>query len=129
MSDNSSSFPSQSTFKGSSIDTSILVLLFLLRYIRISFSIHLDAYVASLIFLSGSNVLIAFINPIVPIEIKSSTPTPVLSNFFAIYTTRRRLCSISIFLACSSFSVPSPRIAFLSSSVSNGAGRISDPPI
>jgi ABC-type lipoprotein export system ATPase subunit len=43
-----------------------------------------DAYVASLIFLSLSYELIALISPIVPIDIKSSTPTPVLSNFFAI---------------------------------------------
>ena len=65
-------------------DASAFILLFLLRYIRISFSIHLDAYVASLIFLSLSYELIALISPIVPIDIKSSTPTPVLSNFFAI---------------------------------------------
>ena len=84
MSDNRSSLPSQSTLSGSSIDTSAFILLFLLRYIRISFSIHLDAYVASLIFLSLSYELIALISPIVPIDIKSSTPTPVLSNFFAI---------------------------------------------
>ena len=43
-----------------------------------------EAYVASLIFFDGLNVLIALIRPMVPIEIKSSTPTPVLSNFFAI---------------------------------------------
>ena len=45
-----------------------------------------------------------FINPMVPIEMRSSTPTPVLSNFLAIYTTRRRLCSISMDLASSSYS-------------------------
>ena len=84
ISERSSSLPSQSTLRGSSIDTSILVLLFLRRYIRISFSIHLEAYVASLIFFVGLNVLIALISPIVPIEMRSSTPTPVLSNFFAI---------------------------------------------
>ena len=43
ISESSSSFPSQSTFSGSSMETSIFVLLFLLRYIRISFSIHRDA--------------------------------------------------------------------------------------
>ncbi len=95
ISDSKSSFPSQSTLRGSSIETSAFVLLFLLRYINISFSIHLEAYVASLIFFSGLYELIAFIRPIVPIEIKSSTPTPVLSNFFAMYTTSLRLCSIS----------------------------------
>ena len=40
--------------------------------------------VEDLIFLSLSYELIALISPIVPIDIKSSTPTPVLSNFFAI---------------------------------------------
>ena len=49
----------------------------------ISFSMQRDAYVASLIFFVLLNVLIPLIRPIVPIEIKSSTPTPVFSNFFA----------------------------------------------
>ena len=90
---------------------------------------HLDAYVASLIFFSGLNVLIALISPIVPMEIKSSTPTPVLSNFFAIYTTRRRLCSIRSFLA--SFASPFLRLLIVASYFSgeSAAGRISDPPI
>ena len=65
-----------------------------LIYISISFSIHLDAYVASLIFLSMLNVDTAFISPTVPIDISSSIFAPVFSNFFAMYTTRRRLCSI-----------------------------------
>ena len=43
ISDKSSSFPSQSTFKGSSMETSDFVLLFLLKYINISFSIQRDA--------------------------------------------------------------------------------------
>ena len=51
--------------------------------IRISFSMHLEAYVASLIFFPVLKVLIALISPIVPMDIRSSTPTPVLSNFFA----------------------------------------------
>ena len=66
------------------METSVFVLVVLLRYIKISFSIHLEAYVANFIFLSILNVLIAFIKPIVPIEIKSSTFMPVLSNFLAI---------------------------------------------
>jgi len=37
----SNSFPSLSLFSGSSIETSDLILLFLLKYIKISFSIHL----------------------------------------------------------------------------------------
>ena len=43
ISDNRSSFPSQSTFKGSSKDTSVLILLVLLIYMSISFSMHLEA--------------------------------------------------------------------------------------
>ena len=43
ISDNKSSFPSQSTFSGSSMETSIFILLFLRKYIRISFSMHRDA--------------------------------------------------------------------------------------
>ena len=42
-SDSSSSFPSQSTFKGSSIDTSLRTPPFLRMYIKISFSMHRDA--------------------------------------------------------------------------------------
>ena len=53
------------------------------RCIRISFSIHLEAYVANLMFLSGQNVLTDLIRPIVPIDTKSSILTPELSNFFA----------------------------------------------
>lgn len=49
---------------------------------------------ASFIFLDASKVFTAFMRPIVPMEIRSSTVTPVFSNFLAIYTTSRRLCSI-----------------------------------
>ena len=58
---------------------------------------------ASLMFLSLLKVLIALINPMVPMEIKSSTPTPVLSNFFAMYTTSLKLCSIRMDLASLSY--------------------------
>ena len=129
MSDSKSSFPSQSTFKGSSMETSIFVLLFRRRYIRISFSMHRDAYVASLIFFTGLKVLIALISPMVPIEIKSSTLTPVLSNFFAIYTTSRRLCSIRSDLASFSSGVPSFSRILASLWLSSGGGRMSLPPI
>ena len=44
------------------METSIFVLLFRLKYIKISFSIQREAYVASLIFFDGLNVLIALIN-------------------------------------------------------------------
>lgn len=54
------------------------------RYERIGFSMQREAYVASLIFLLGTKVLTALISPIVPMEIKSSMPIPVDSNFFAI---------------------------------------------
>ena len=57
---------------------------FLRRNIRISFSMHRDAYVASLMFFSGRNVLMALIRPIVPMEIRSSMLMPVFSNLRAI---------------------------------------------
>ena len=49
----------------------------------IEHNLRLVVYIASLIFLSGLKVLIALISPMVPMEIKSSTPTLVLSNFLA----------------------------------------------
>ena len=111
------------------METSSRVLLVLRRYIKISFSMHLDAYVASLIFFAGLNVLIALIKPMVPMEIKSSTPTLVLSNFFAMYTTRRRLCSIRRDLASFSPSVPKRASVSVSSAAESGAGSTSAPPI
>lgn len=53
---------------------------------------------ASFIFFSGLKVFTALISPMVPMEIKSSVLTPVFSNFLARNTTRRRLCSMSLFL-------------------------------
>ena len=111
------------------MEASNLVLLFLRKYINISFSIHREAYVASLMFLSGLKVLMDLINPIVPIDIRSSTPTPVLSNFLAMYTTNRKLCSIKIAFASSSYSVPKSLITCVSFSSSNGGGSTSEPPI
>ena len=128
ISDSKSSFPSQSTFNGSSIDTSIRIFEFLRRYINISFSIQRDAYVASFIFLSGLKVFIAFIRPIVPIEIKSSTYMPVFSNFRAIYTTRRRFLSINVALTDISPSA-SAFMSLASSSFVSGEGSVSLPPI
>ena len=52
---------------------------------------HLEAYVANLIFLLGQKVFTALIRPIVPIDIRSSTLEVVFSNFLAIYTTNLRL--------------------------------------
>src|SRR5699024_12550034 len=71
-SDNNNSLPSQSTFNGSSKEISVFNLLLRLRYIKISFSIHLEAYVANLIFFSVFKVLTPFIRPIAPMLIKSS---------------------------------------------------------
>ena len=124
ISDNNNSFPSQSLFNGSSIDTSPFVLLFFLKNIKISFSIHLDAYVASLIFLSELNVFTPFISPIVPIDIKSSIPIPVFSNFFAMYTTSLRFLSTKICLVSKLFSSDSCFISFSSSAGSNGGGNV-----
>ena len=99
MSESNSSFPSPSLLSGSSIDISPLILLLFLKNINISFSMHLEAYVANFIFLSALNVFTPFISPIVPIDIKSSIPIPVFSNFFAIYTTNRKFLSTNICLA------------------------------
>ena len=84
ISDSSNSLPSQSTLRGSSIDISFLYCVDFRKNISISFSMQRDAYVASFMFLSVLKVFTAFIRPIVPIEIRSSTPVPVDSNFFAI---------------------------------------------
>ncbi len=92
----SNSFPSQSTFSGSSIETSILVLLFLRRYIRISFSMHLEAYVASLIFFPVLKVLIALISPIVPMDIRSSPPNARIIKFFSLCKPPVSNCARSV---------------------------------
>ena len=80
-------------------------------------------------FLSGLKVLMDLIRPMVPMDIRSSTPTPVLSNFFAMYTTSRRLCSIRMAFASSSYSVPRSLMTLLSFSISRGGGSTSAPPI
>lgn len=54
---------------------------------------------ASLIFFSLLKVFTALISPMVPMEMRSSVSTPVFSNFLAMYTTSRKLCSMSLFLA------------------------------
>lgn len=93
-------------------------------YISISFSMQREAYVASLIFLSLLYVPTAFISPIVPIEIRSSIPTPLFSNFFAMYTTSLRLCSISVLRAAASGKAS---IASASSPGSSGGGSDAAP--
>lgn len=93
-SESRSSLPSQSTFSGSSSEISFFSCAVLRRYIRISFSMHREAYVASLILRSTLNVFTALMSPMVPMEMRSSTFTAGDSNFFAMYTTSRRLCVI-----------------------------------
>ena len=44
---------------------------------------HLEAYVASFMFLDGQKVFTALISPIVPIEMRSSMGIHEESNFFA----------------------------------------------
>ena len=128
ISESSNSFPSPSWFRGSSIDISPFILLLLLKYISISFSIHLEAYVASFIFFSVLKVFTPFINPIVPVEIKSSSPTPVFSNFLAIYTTSLKFLSTNV---CFTSSCPLSNFFKSSSSSSgvNGGGRLMLPPM
>ena len=79
---------------------------------------------ASFIPRSGQKVPTALMRPIVPIEIRSSIPTLVFSNFLAMYTTRRRLCSIRALFAPSSGSRES---SSLSSSGLSGGGSVSGP--
>ena len=81
MSINVISFPSLSVPMGSCKDTSFRVFFNERRCIRISFSIQRAAKVANFVPLFGEKDSIALINPIVPIEIKSSKSSPVLSNF------------------------------------------------
>ena len=57
---------------------------------------------ASLIFFSGEKVFTALIKPMVPMEMRSSRLMPVDSNFLAMYTTSRRLWTISCCRASSS---------------------------
>ncbi len=118
--------PSQSTFNGSSMDTSFLSWELFLRCMSISFSMQREAYVASFMFFSGLKVFTAFISPMVPMEIRSSTLAPGLSNFFAMYTTSRRLWVIRGSLAPgTSFFMSS--ITFCSCSFVRGGGRVSGP--
>ncbi len=63
------------------------------------FSIHLAAYVASLIFFVSSKLSIPLISPIVPMDIKSSISLSPILYFFAIYATNLRFLSIRQSLA------------------------------
>ena len=77
-------------------------------------------------FFSGRKVFTALIRPMVPMEIRSSVLAPGESNFRAIYTTSRRLCSISSFRASSSSSRAS---SSASRSFVSGGGSVSLPPM
>ena len=125
-SERSSSLPSQSVFRGSSNETSCRTRDIRRRYISISFSIQREAYVASFMFLSERKEFMALIRPIVPTDTRSSPSMPEPSNFLAMYTTRRRLCSTS---AAFAFSSPLSRreILSLSSSCEKGRGSASLP--
>lgn len=81
---------------------------------------------ASLMFRSIRKVFTALTRPMVPMEIKSSTLAPRLSNFFAMYTTKRRLWVIKGSRAPgTSFRMFSSTSA--SSSLVKGGGRVSGP--
>ena len=124
MSESNNSFPSPSLFNGSSIDISPFILLLFLKCIKISFSIHLEAYVANFIFFSLLNVFTPFIRPIVPIDIKSSIPIPVFSNFLAMYTTNLKFLSTKICLASKLLFSDNFFMYFSSSFGGNGGGNV-----
>lgn len=90
---------------------------------RIAFSMHLAAYVASLDPFRSSNVLTAFISPIVPTEIKSSKSLSARLYFLATWATSRILCSTSVFLAALSPARTSSRYCFSKAAVS-GFGNV-----
>ena len=61
------------------------VMIMCLIFVPVSYT-HLAVYKRQ-----GQKVLTALIRPMVPMEMRSSIPTLLDSNFLAIYTTRRRL--------------------------------------
>ena len=79
-------------------------------------------------FLSSLKVFTALIRPMVPMEIRSSTLTPALSNRRAMYTTSRRFRSMRMFRASwlpAAYSCKSRA----SSHGSSGGGKTSLPPM
>ena len=80
-----------------------------------------------MIFLLPSKVLTALISPMVPVEIRSSIPMPVFSNLRAIYTTKRRLCSISVPLALESPASMASTSARSSSGFNGGGSGTAEP--
>lgn len=83
---------------------------------------HLETYVESFTLLDGLKLLIPFINPIVPIEIKSSKSMLVEEYFLQTCATKRKFFSINIFLASSSPFFNNSKY-FCSSSLLNGSGK------
>ena len=79
-------------------------------------------------FLSGSKEFTALIRPIAPMEIRSSMLMPVFSNLRDMYTTSRRLRSISVARAPLSPAL-ARRISATSSSRERGGGSRSLPPM
>ena len=86
---------------------------------------HFDAYVANLTLLSDLYESMAFINPIEPIDNKSSLSSLVFSNFLTIWATSLKLCSINISLAFSSPSLNYFKY-FSSSSLDKTSGKLLD---
>ncbi len=77
-------------------------------------------------FFSTRKVFTALMRPMVPMEIRSSTLAPGLSNFLAMYTTSRRLWVIRGSRAPGT-PLRMSSITFASSSLVRGAGRVSGP--
>ena len=75
---------------------------------------------------SGVKVFTALISPMVPMEIRSSCGTALLSYLRARYTTRRRLRVISRSLAAASPAASRCKRSFSSSGV-RGGGRLEAP--
>ena len=73
---------------------------------------------------SELKVLTPFINPIVPIEIRSSNPIPVFSNFFAMYTTNLKFLSTNFCLTCKLSSNDNCLISSASSLGAKGGGKV-----
>lgn len=90
------SFPSLSVPRGHAKRRLCGFLLSDRRCIKISFSIQRAAKVASFVPFPVWKLSIALIRPMVPMEMRSSRSSPVLSNFLTMCATNLRLCSISL---------------------------------
>lgn len=88
---------------------------------------HLAAYVARVLPLSGLKVETALISPTVPIEIRSSESRLGVLYFLAICATSRRLCSMSLQRA--SWSPSDSRTIYAFSSSGDSCGGKEFPPL